>query len=698
MFGGSSVLVMIFGLAVCAVFGVAAYVGGWPAFGGASAVVLALCALLGLRGRLGQMRLRKALESLAAGERPEDKDVDVPLGCLVRQCAGDAVDRQGQIFFYENLFRELGIPALVCDAQGLVRLVSKPLLGMVNKSADQMVGLRVNEALYNKGGTSRTEMAMQEGITLEEDAEVALWDGHTVSVRAFVNPVYDYDGRVIGAVTALVDQTERLHYLKELEEQRGRMVRAGERISALAEQVASATDLLSASADDQAQGAQTQRRQTASVAAAMEQMMETVMEVARNAEATREAATEANDSAGHGKSMVDAAVGAINEVAELSRQLDREVGDLDAQAGEIGKIIHVINDIADQTNLLALNAAIEAARAGEAGRGFAVVADEVRKLAEKTMEATREVETAIGTIQSRSKSAISSMEATAKQVEESTTLSSQAGEALERIMSGIHDMVARVAEIATVAGQQSSATEQVMQSVEEIATIAEDSDEAAGQAASATREMADMAREMLSVSQEFRDGESDMRAKETGGEMKGILPGLIQDYVREALGQEAFDDMQVEMGDPVFRPEESYPVQIFLDMAAAAAELGGTTLREIFLDLGRFTADRFGKMYPGCYGEGSLKEFYLSMNEIHAKFGSSPAGQMPPRFTFEDKGDELFMNYRSPRGLFDYFEGILLGVAAIKGEKVRVAVKPFDGQTARAEIVFLGEECGLKIL
>jgi methyl-accepting chemotaxis protein len=689
MLGGPLVFVIVFGLGVCGVFGAAAYVGGWIAYGCGAAAALVLTGLAAWLGHRRLSGLKRALNAMATGENCA---LDGPLDEVVSTCAGAMSERRRQVVFYESALRDLGTPALVCDAQGVIRLVTNSMLALLKKSGDRVTGLSVSQALYDKVGVSKTEKALQQGRGVEEDAELTLWDGRVIFVRVFISLVRDDGGDVLGAVTSFIDLTEQRVHQEELEEQRERMVRAGERISGLAEHVASATDLLSASADDQAQGAQKQRRQTASVATAMEEIMATVLEVAKNAEATRLAATEANDSASRGKSMVDAAVGAINEVAEFSTRLEREVGELDSQAGEIGKIISVINDIADQTNLLALNAAIEAARAGDAGRGFAVVADEVRKLAEKTVDATREVEAAVGTIQFRSKSAIASMEATAKQVSESTDLSGKAGDALEHIMAGIRDMVERVADIATVAGQQSSATEQIMENVEDIATIAEDADEAAGQAASATREMADLARELLNVSNEFREGGAGSDLRESPREMRGILPGIAQDFVRETYGGDVFDAMQAEMDNPVFQAEGGYPDHVLVQIAESAANRAKVPLKEFFQELGRYTLSRFSEMYPGYFKDESLKDFFMSMNTVHAKFSEAQPGVKAPNFTFEDKGNELFMNYRSSRGLFDYFEGLLLGAAELKGERIRVAIKPFDEETARAEIVFLGTE------
>jgi len=687
---GSMAVMITLGVTVCTFFGIAVFMGGWLAYGVAAGCSLALAGIVGLSFSRARGRVKEALDGMAAGACFEGND-DF-LDASLSMCSSVMSEKQRQAAFFEGALKELGSPALVCGRDGVILLTTASMLQLIRKEKDAVVGKTVSRALYGREGASLTEKVLNNGKGMEESLDLVLWDGRTVSVRLFINMVHDCDGETAGAVATFIDMTDQVERRQEIEEQRERMANAGERISGLAEHVASATELLSASADDQAQGALKQRNQTSSVSTAMGQMTETVMEVAKNASVTSEAANEAHASATEGVSMVDKAVAAINEVAESAEQLEVEVGELDSQAAEIGKIISVINDIADQTNLLALNAAIEAARAGEAGRGFAVVADEVRKLAEKTMDATREVETAIGTIQERSRNATESMHATARRVSESTDLSNQAGEALQHIMSSIQDMVGRVAEIATAAEEQSSAAEEVMHSVEEIAIIAEDADEAAGQAASATRDMAELARDLLNVSQEFRDGKGDMMLRESEGEMKGILPKLAQGYVQSEFGNEIYTVMQEEMGNPVFLPMDSYPDQVLMQMAEIAARKTNRSVRDFFLGLGRFTVVKLHEMYPGYFKDDSLKAFYMRMNEVHAQLTKDQPGIKPPNFTYEDKGDDLFMNYRSSRGLFDYFEGMLLGAADFKGESVTVAVKPFDEETARAEIVFHGKK------
>jgi methyl-accepting chemotaxis protein len=676
---------------VLAVFAGATFFGGWAAYGiGAGVACLCVAVAARLAGR-EERRLHEAVRAMIAGGDASVLAVGAG-GRLahLHDLAGAMETLRAEKTLYENSLKGLGNPSLLTNAEGRIMLANKALLDMLGKPSTQVIGFPVGQAVYGKGD-SLTEKALRSGQPVANDAEVTLWDGRRMSLKCFVSPVHDGAGALVGAVTSFVDLADAVAQRHEVERQRERMAHAGQQISTLAEHVASATELLSAAADEQAQGAQKQRNQTSSVATAMEEMTATVIEVARNASATSDAAAKAQESATEGVSMVSRAVEAINEVSESAKQLGHEIGELDSRAGEIGRIIGVINDIADQTNLLALNAAIEAARAGEAGRGFAVVADEVRKLAEKTVAATKEVEEAIGTIQARSRHATEAMRRTEKQVAESTGLSNQAGDALQHIMESIGDMVGRVAQIATAAEQQSAAAEDIGRSIEDIAEIAGEADEAAGQAASATRELAGLAQELLNVSNEFRDGGSGSGLRESEGKMKGVLPKLAQAFVKQAYGDKVYEAMQQEMGNPVFLPTESYSDKALLQMAELAAARGKTSVRDFFIEFGKFSIKRFHEMYPRHFKKESLKEFYLRMNDVHAQLTKDQPGIKPPVFTYEDKGKELFMNYKSSRGLFDYFEGILLGAAEFKGEKVTIKVKPFDETAARAEIVFHGK-------
>jgi methyl-accepting chemotaxis protein len=588
---------------------------------------------------------------------------------------------------HEAMFASLNAALLVADAEGIVTQASKGLLSMAGKSRDKVIGEPVRKLL---SGTAADLMDKAlAGKPQSGEAEVRFSGGAEIQANLAAAPIRSAAGNVAGAALVLTDLEELYRRQHAMEQQQEKLMSTGGQISEVAQRVASASEELSASADEQARGAQSQKHQSDTVATAMEEMTATVLEVAQNASATSEAAQEAQTSARDGSDLVGRAVEGINSVAQSASQLAQDLGQLDEQSAEIGRIINVINDIADQTNLLALNAAIEAARAGEAGRGFAVVADEVRKLAEKTMSATKEVEEAIRTIQKRSRAAMDSMEETEKQVQESTDLSNQAGQALQQIMNHMDDMAQRISQIATAAEQQSAAAEEINQSIEEIAVIAREADEGSAQTAEATRELAELSQELLSLAMTFSSSASDeSKIWQSKGQMRGVLPKYMSEFIRQEYGGEVHKKMLEQMGNPVFLPTANYPDQVLKQMASIVAEETGRSTREVFMGFGRYTIPQFYKAYKRYFKTENLKELLLRMDEIHKQLTKDYPGINPPRFSYDDKGDSLVMTYDSKRGLFEYFEGILHGAAEFLGKKIKVKVQPLDDTRAKATISF----------
>jgi hypothetical protein len=195
------------------------------------------------------------------------------------------------------------------------------------------------------------------------------------------------------------------------------------------------------------------------------------------------------ETARQGGSIVDGILTKMRGIAESVGATAKKMEELGKSSDQIGRIIGVIDDIAAQTNLLALNAAIEAARAGEQGRGFAVVADEVRKLAERTTTATKEIAHMIKTIQDETKVAVVAMESGTKQVEEGVTSTAKAGDSLRAIIKMSEQVGTMITEIATTATQQSSTTEQVNINIEQIATLVKESAIGAQQSATACQDL-----------------------------------------------------------------------------------------------------------------------------------------------------------------------------------------------------------------
>ena len=215
-------------------------------------------------------------------------------------------------------------------------------------------------------------------------------------------------------------------------------------------------------------GAEQSASRLSETATAMEQMNATVLEVANNADTASTASSQTRDKANSGEVVVQKAVTAIQTVHDQTRQLKDDMNILGEQAQAINRIMAVISDIADQTNLLALNAAIEAARAGEAGRGFAVVADEVRKLAEKTMASTADVGNAIRAIQDSTHKSREQVDKSVDIIAEATELANLSGQALQEIVQMVDGSADQVRAIATASEEQSAASDEINRSIMEV--------------------------------------------------------------------------------------------------------------------------------------------------------------------------------------------------------------------------------------
>ncbi len=248
-----------------------------------------------------------------------------------------------------------------------------------------------------------------------------------------------------------------------------------QQVTEAVEATASASSEISSSAEEMASGAQEQSAQTTEIATSIEEMTSTILESAKNVGFAEESAKKAGDTAKSGVQKVNETKNGMDRIVLSSKQTGKIISSLANKTDQIGEIAQVIDDIADQTNLLALNAAIEAARAGEQGRGFAVVADEVRKLAERTTKATKEIAQTIKDIQSEATEANNSMRDAGTSVEDGIRLTSEVADILSRILEESGKVVDVVAQVAAASEQQSTVSEEISRNIEVINNVTSES-------------------------------------------------------------------------------------------------------------------------------------------------------------------------------------------------------------------------------
>ena len=268
--------------------------------------------------------------------------------------------------------------------------------------------------------------------------------------------------------------------------------------------IASASNQLHSTSEQIATGADEVACQANTVATAGEEMSHTSTDIARNCSMAAEAAQHTTESATAGAQIVNETITGMNVIAERVRRTAGTVEALGARSEQIGEIIGTIEDIADQTNLLALNAAIEAARAGEQGRGFAVVADEVRALAERTTKATREIGEMIEAIQKETHEAVKAMEEGVQEVEKGTVSSQRSGQALEEILNRINEVSMQISQIATAAEEQTATTGEVSTNIQQITEVVQQTARGAEETATAAAQLSGQAQQLQNLVGRFR--------------------------------------------------------------------------------------------------------------------------------------------------------------------------------------------------
>ena len=284
------------------------------------------------------------------------------------------------------------------------------------------------------------------------------------------------------------------------------MISAATDLERHVEIISSAAVELEAQIGHSADNAINAARSLQEVASAMTEMTASIQEVARNAARASEMSAKTRENADDGKEKVRLSLESAQALRNLSLTLKHNMGDLQEKTDAISQIMGVISDIADQTNLLALNAAIEAARAGEAGRGFAVVADEVRKLAEKTMISTADVGKATTAIAKSMHESMDAVDSAVAQVEKSTELAAQAEEALEKIVTEAEFSANEIRSIATACEEQSATSEAIDQSIQNVNSMATGSTDAMSQCSQAVSELAKQSQELDSLVRTMKAG------------------------------------------------------------------------------------------------------------------------------------------------------------------------------------------------
>ncbi|MFZ1289429.1 MAG: methyl-accepting chemotaxis protein [Melioribacteraceae bacterium] len=425
---------------------------------------------------------------------------------------------------------KLPTPVSVMDRDFNITYINKKGAELLDKSQEEILGTKCYNNFKTKDCNTefcacKTAIKEDKSISKETSAKP-----NNVDIPIFYSgsPIRNKSGQLIGVLEVITDLTESKEKEKYLErntkiilEEMSKLANGDLRVKLFPEKdndmiaelfygfnntvnnikgmiekvgetiqmTASASIQINSSTEQMAVGSQEQSTQAEEVSSAIEEMTRTIFDTSKNISSVAESSKNAGIIAREGNEVVAKTIIGMNQIAEVVTEAAKTVEKLGKSSEKIGAIIKVINEIADQTNLLALNAAIEAARAGEHGRGFAVVADEVKKLAERTTTATTEISGMIKEIQDDTKRAVSSIYSGRTEVEKGKLLTNKAGESLEKINKATNLLADLISQIATASEEQSATSEQISKSVEGISRVTRESSDGIEQIAKTAEEL-----------------------------------------------------------------------------------------------------------------------------------------------------------------------------------------------------------------
>jgi methyl-accepting chemotaxis protein len=420
-------------------------------------------------------------------------------------------------------FRKAVAEGRTADAMKLVTGVFKEKGTIVENAYNQLVAGHLNEAKETDAAfdeaSAESRMIVIGLLVLAVVASMGLGIFMAQSIsRPIVQVVQTIDNADLTTSLASDRRDEIGDLLRAFDKFTGAIRSTLTEVASASEAVASAGAQISAATEEMAAGAAEQSGQVNEVASSMEEMAKTIVENSASAQRTSDMATDAKHAAERGGTVMTETIDGMRRIADVVNKSGEAVRNLGSSSERIGEIVAVIEDIASQTNLLALNAAIEAARAGEQGRGFAVVADEVRKLAERTARATKEIAGMIKEIQSTTHQAVTSMEEGQGEVENGIRLAESAGEALGSIVSESQKVTAMVTQIAAASEEQSKAGELIAKNVDGINGAIQENSKAAHQMAQTASDLSNLTHQLQDAVGRFHL--SNAQSRQAGAKQK----------------------------------------------------------------------------------------------------------------------------------------------------------------------------------